>query len=102
MQPDRWDHYQARPRASFLAVGLIGLTCGIMGVLAGGALVWLLARAAPAMLAPSTPVPLPAPAPRQAASVGDIVRDALARVTKDVRPAVVTVVSDHHRHVARA
>jgi S1-C subfamily serine protease len=94
MQPDRWDNYQSRPRASFLAVGLIGLACGIMGVLAGGALVWLLlARAAPAALAPPTPVLLPTPAPRNA-GVDDTVRDAPARVAKDVGPAVVTVVSE--------
>jgi S1-C subfamily serine protease len=94
MQPDRWDNYQSRPRASFLAVGLIGLACGIMGVLAGGALVWLLlARVAPAALATPTPVLLPTPAPRNA-GVDDTVRDAPARVAKDVGPAVVTVVSE--------
>jgi 2-alkenal reductase len=94
MQPDRWDTNQSRPRASFLAVGLIGLTCGIIGVLAGGALVWLLARVAPAaMLAPPTPAPLPPPAPRPA-GVGDIVRDAPARVAKEIGPTVVTVVSE--------
>jgi S1-C subfamily serine protease len=94
MQPDHWGNNQERPRAGILAPALAGMACGLVGVLVGGALVWmLLARPAPATLAPPTPAPLPTPAPRQA-GVGDIVRDAPARVAKDVGPAVVTVVSE--------
>jgi S1-C subfamily serine protease len=94
MQPNQWNNYQSRPRASFLVMGLIGFACGIIGVLAGGALVWLLlARSTSATLVPPTPAPLPTPMPRQA-GVGDIVRDAPARVAKDIGPTVVTVVSE--------
>src|SRR5688500_10441583 len=92
MQPNQWDNYQPRSRPSFLVVGLNGFACGIIGVLAGRVMVCLLlARSTSATLVLPTPVPVLVP--RQAGS-GDIVRDAPARVAKDVGPTVVTVVSE--------
>ena len=95
MQPESWGNNREGPRAGLLASALIGLACGFAGVLVGGGLVWLLlARAAPpALVAPTTSAPLPTPAPRLPSS-GEIVRDAPARVARDVGPAVVTVVSE--------
>ncbi|HEU5102843.1 MAG TPA: trypsin-like peptidase domain-containing protein [Roseiflexaceae bacterium] len=93
MQPDHWQNNQKTSPAANLVPALIGLACGALGVLVGGALVWLLlARAAPAVLAP-TSAPLPTPA-RQLPGGGDEVRDAPARVAREVGPSVVTVVSE--------
>jgi 2-alkenal reductase len=76
-----------------LVPALIGLACGILGVLAGGALVWLvLAPSAPITAAQPTIAPLPTPVRQLPGS--DDVRDAPARVAREVGPAVVTVVSE--------
>jgi S1-C subfamily serine protease len=94
MQPDHWGNNQETSPASIVVPALIGLACGVLDVLAGGALVWLLlARAAPIALAPPTSAPLPTPV-RQPPGAGEDVRDAPARVAREVGPAVVTVVSE--------
>jgi 2-alkenal reductase len=86
-----------RPR--LLLPALIGLLCGVGGVLVGGALVWLLLTQGPFRAGPTAPTPvgLPTSPPTSAAAsqpgTDDLVHDAPARVARDVGPAVVTVVS---------
>jgi 2-alkenal reductase len=100
MNPE-YTHVERPPRrTSVVLPALIGCASGILGVLFGGALVLLLVLRAPALLAPFTPTPTPAAAPLPTAAplpvqsdTADIVRDAPARVARDVGPAVVTVVS---------
>jgi S1-C subfamily serine protease len=94
MQPDHWEHNQEKSPANVFVPALIGLACGMLGVLAGAALVWLLlARAAPAAVVPPTSAPLPTPV-QQLPGAGANVREAPARVAREVGPAVVTVISE--------
>jgi 2-alkenal reductase len=95
MEPENWPSAPASRRTSLLALAVVAIACGALGALVGAALIWLLlARATPAAtLAPPTPAALPTPAPR-APGPADPVRDAPARVAREVGPAVVTVVSE--------
>jgi 2-alkenal reductase len=97
MEPERSSNNPTRSGANLVVAALVGLICGAAGVLAGGALVWLLlARASP----PTALSPTPQPAATASTPIGqpnaalDSVRDAPARVAQAVGPAVVTVVSE--------
>jgi 2-alkenal reductase len=95
MEPGNWPDKRIKSGSNLLVAALVGLLCGAVGVLAGAVLTWLLLMrvAQPHKPAPTTSVALPAPAQPLAGSA-DPVRDAPARVAKEVGPAVVTVVSE--------
>jgi len=97
MQADMPPSLPPTRRASWLLPAASGCAGALLGLLLGGVLVALLALRAPALLAPLAPTPTPAPLPTAAPpsprNGGDVVRDAPARVAREVGPAVVTVVS---------
>ena len=94
MEPDRSPDYQVSSRAGLLLPALVGLVAGALGVLVGALLFWLLlGRLAPVTSLPQpAAAPLPSPLPRPSGT-GDV-RDAPARIAREVGPAVVTVVSE--------
>jgi hypothetical protein len=73
MQPDLWGNNQKTSPASMVMPALFCLACSIPGVLAGGAL--------PTRM-------------RHPPGVGHGLRDAPARVAREVGPAVVAVASE--------
>ena len=95
MESDPW-HNHRRQRPGLLLPALSGCAGGVLGVLLG-ALVLLLALRAPALVAQLGPTPTPAPTPMATLApptgVGELMRDAPARIAREVGPAVVTVVS---------
>jgi 2-alkenal reductase len=100
MESDSLPDDRSRRRGGLLLPALSGCAGAMLGVLLGGALVLLLVLRAPALVArlgstpapTAAPMPTVAPAPRSSAG-DDPVRDAPARIARDVGPAVVTVVS---------
>ena len=86
-------HQPARSMG-WLVPALAALCGGVAGALMGGMLVWLLlSRPDLAQIAVPLPTPTPGPVVAQAPGPPDSVRDAPARVAREVGPAVVTVIS---------
>jgi 2-alkenal reductase len=98
MDPEN-THFEPPRRTGLLLPALIGCASGILGVLLGGALVLTLLLRAPALLGPLAPAAaptastIPTAVPAAPPGIADEVRDAPARVAREVGPAVVTVVS---------
>ncbi len=78
----------------WLVLALAALCGGVAGALMGGMLIWLLlGRSDAARISVPLPTPTPGPMAAQAPGPPDSVRDAPARVAREVGPAVVTVIS---------
>src|SRR5262245_43315737 len=97
MDEDRRLDDRRRSGVTILLSALIGLSAGLVGVLLGGALVWLALTGIPrsGALAPTAaPTVVARPTAASPAAAADaVVREAPARVAREVGPAVVTVVS---------